>query len=85
MKNGVPFKKFDLIYKWSWKMLSRSSSRSLFFFSLKIIQLFSLVFFWENASFSSYQRGKVKMAYPVYTRCLEVDRKIYAGRARQAE
>jgi len=31
---------------------------------LKIIQLSSLVFFWENASFSSYQREKIKM-YPV--------------------
>jgi len=28
-KLAVPFKKFDLTYKWFWKMLSKSNSKSL--------------------------------------------------------
>jgi len=47
-------------------MLSRSNSRSLTSFPLNITQLFSLVFLGENASFFSYQRGKIKMAYLAY-------------------
>jgi len=43
-------------------MFSRSNLRSLTS-PLKIILLPPLVFFWENASFSSYQRGKMKTAY----------------------
>jgi len=48
-------------------MLSKSNSSSLTSSPLKIIKLSSLVFFWENVSFSSYQRGKIKIAYNTHT------------------
>jgi len=57
------FKKFDLTYKFAFKVKFKVTNFSP---TLKIIQLSFLVFFEENTSFSSYQRGKIKMAYSVY-------------------
>jgi len=36
------------------------------FFPLEIIQLSSLVFFFLENAFSSYQRENIEMIYPVY-------------------